>query len=101
MELVGIESFKNRKENKSKVYSHENTEAKFPADFEKQFKANKTAWKYFQALAPSYQKVSKHWVMTAKQETTKLKRLQQLIQDSEAQTNQWKDNKYKNSRKDS
>jgi hypothetical protein len=33
--------------------------------------------------------------MRAKQEATKLKRLNELIADSEAGTNQWKDNKYK------
>ena len=33
--------------------------------------------------------------MSAKQEVTRLKRLNELIADSEAGTNQWKDNKYK------
>ena len=32
--------------------------------------------------------------MSAKQETTKIKRLNELIADSAAGTNQWKDNKY-------
>jgi len=32
--------------------------------------------------------------MSAKQETTKLKRLNELIADSQAGTNKWKDNKY-------
>jgi hypothetical protein len=32
--------------------------------------------------------------MSAKQESTQLKRLNKLITDSEAGTNQWKDNKY-------
>ncbi len=34
--------------------------------------------------------------MSAKQETTKLKRLHQLIKDSELGTNKWKHNKYNN-----
>ena len=33
--------------------------------------------------------------MRAEQEVTRLKRLNALIADSEAGTNQWKDNKYK------
>ena len=58
------------------------------------FKANKVAWKYFQALAPSYRKLSQYWVMDAKLEATREKRLEVIIKDSEAGTNRWKNNKY-------
>jgi len=95
MKPAGLESFKKRSSKKSKVYTHENDVIKFSTQFEKQFKANTIAWKYFQALAPSYKKLSNNWVMGARQEATRLKRLQQLIADSEAGTNQWKENKYK------
>ncbi len=95
MQPAGLASFEKRTESKSKVYSHEKEEAELSQSFKKQFKTNKKAWDYFQSLAPSYRKVSAHWVMSAKQEATKLKRLDQLISDSEAGTNQWKDNKYK------
>ena len=94
MQPAGLLSFQNRKENKSKIYSYENEEVKFSSDIEKQFKENKKAWEYFQLLAPSYKKPSTNWVMSAKQETTKLKRLNELIADSQAGTNKWKDNKY-------
>src|SRR6188768_1023431 len=82
MQPAGLASFEKRKEEKSRIYSYEKEEAIFSKDFIKQFKANKKAWKYFQSLAPSYKKVSTHWVMTAKQETTRIKRLNQLIKDS-------------------
>jgi len=95
MQPAGLESFKKRNEKKSKIYTYENEEVKFSPDFEKRFKANKTAWNYFQSLAPSYKKNSSNWVMRAEQEVTRLKRLNALIADSEAGTNQWKDNKYK------
>ena len=94
MQPAGLLSFQNRKENKSKIYSYENEEVKFSSDFEKQFKENKKAREYFQLLAPSYKKPSTNWVMSAKQEATKIKRLAELISDSEAETNKWKDNKY-------
>jgi uncharacterized protein YdeI (YjbR/CyaY-like superfamily) len=94
MKPAGVASFKNRKENKSKIYPHENDEVEFSSDFEKKFKANNIAWNYFQTLAPSYRKSSKNWVMSAKQESTKVKRLTTLIADSQAGTNQWKENKY-------
>ena len=95
MQPAGIASYQKRIENKSKIYSFEKEEARLSPEFEKIFKANKIAWQYFQSLAPSYRKTSKHWVTSAKQEATRLKRLHILIKDSEAGTNQWKDNKYK------
>ena len=95
MQPAGLESFKKRNEKKSEIYTYENEEVKLSPEFEKRFKANKIAWNYFQSLAPSYKKTSSSWVMRAKQEVTKLKRLNALIADSEAGTNQWKDNKYK------
>ena len=95
MQSAGIASFEKRSEKSSRIYSYEKELAEFTPNFKKQFKAKKKAWDYFQALAPSYRKVSTHWVMNAKQEATRLKRLNQLISESEAGTNQWKDNKYK------
>ena len=77
-----------------KGYTSKNEEAKLPPDLEKIFKENKAAWDYFQTLAPTYRKPSLNWVMTAKQEATKIKRLNELIADCEAGTNKWKHNKY-------
>jgi len=95
MQPAGLASFEKRTESNSKIYSYEKDNVELTPDFKKQFKAKKKAWEYFQSLAPSYRKVSTHWVMSAKQEMTRIKRLNQLISDSEAGTNQWKDNKYK------
>ena len=95
MHPAGLQSFRKKQAHKSKIYSHEIKGATFTLEFEKTFKANTKAWNYFQALAPSYKKVSIHWVMRAKQEATRLKRLKELIADSAIGTNQWKDNKYR------
>lgn len=94
MQAPGIAAFEKLKEEKSKIYSHEKEEAKLPPHMEKEFKSNKKAWKYFLSLAPSYQKISIHWIVGAKQEATKIKRLHIIINDSENHTNQWKNNKY-------
>ena len=94
MQAAGLSSFEKRIESKSKIYSYEKDEVEFTPDFKKQFKANKKAWEYFQSFASSYRKVSTHWVMSAKQESTKIKRLNELIADSARGTNKWKDNKY-------
>ena len=95
MQPAGLASFERRTEAKSKIYSYEKEEAVFPDDFKARFMANKKAWKYFQSLAPSYQKVSTHWVISAKQDATRIKRLEELISESGLGTNRWKDSKYK------
>jgi len=94
MKPEGLAIFENRKESISKIYSYENEEVKFSTELEKHFKLYKNAWDYFQSLAPSYRKHSTYWVMSAKNESTKLKRLNELIADSQVGTNKWKDNKY-------
>lgn len=95
MHPAGVAAFNQRKESKSGIYAHEQSEVSFSAELESMFKTNKKAWKFFQSLAPSYKKTSANWVMGAKQAVTRLKRLHALMADSEAGINQWKDNKYK------
>ena len=95
MQPAGLAAFEKRTAARSGVYSFEKEEAELSAEFIKHFKNNKKAWTYFQVLAPSYKRVSIHWVTSAKQPATQLKRLTQLIADSATGTNQWKNNKYK------
>lgn len=95
MKPEGLAAFQKRKEEKSAIYTHETDELRLSAEFLKVFRANARAWKYFQSLPPSYKKLSKNWVMSAKQNPTREKRLQELINDCECNTNRWKDNKYK------
>lgn len=81
MKPEGLHAFSLRKENKSKIYSYENPAIGFDKLYEKKFKASKEAWKYFQSMAPTYKKTTTRWVMSAKQEETRLKRLDELIRD--------------------
>ncbi len=81
MKPEGLKAFGLRKENKSKVYSYENPIVELDKSIEKKFKANKQAWEYFKSTAPSYQKITTRWIMSAKQETTRLKRAEELIRD--------------------
>lgn len=80
----GLHAFGLRKENRSKIYSYENSAVIFDKSNEEKFKANKQAWKHFQSMPPSYQKTTTRWVMSAKQETTRLKRLDELMRDCAA-----------------
>jgi len=84
MRPEGLAAFEKRKEHKSKIYSYEKAPEVLTPAYLKQFKANKTAWTNFTAQAPSYQRTAIHWVMTARQEATRDKRIATLIADSEA-----------------
>lgn len=84
MHPAGIEAFNKRKEEKSRIYSFEQENIQLDKKYEKQLKQNKKAWQFFQSQPPSYQKPAMWWVMSAKQETTRQKRLDELIKDSEA-----------------
>lgn len=81
----GQKAFDLRTENKSRIYSHEKEPAILDPNYESQFKINTLAWDFFNAQAPSYKKVMIHWIMTAKQEKTRVSRLEKTIQVSEEQ----------------
>src|SRR5690606_13750080 len=83
MQPAGIASFKLRKEHRSSIYSYEQETVILSDEFETKLKSNKKAWKFFQSLPPSYRKTAIHWIMSAKQETTREKRLNELITESE------------------
>jgi uncharacterized protein YdeI (YjbR/CyaY-like superfamily) len=80
---AGLEAFKKKDEKKTNRYSFEQRNVKFPKEFEKKIKANKKAWDYFQKLPPSARRLSMWWIIDAKKEETKLRRLDTLIQCSE------------------
>jgi uncharacterized protein YdeI (YjbR/CyaY-like superfamily) len=84
MKPAGIAAFKKRKEEKSAIYAYENESKQFSDDFEKPFKANEKAWEFFEKQANWYRKQMVNWVMTAKQELTREKRLAKLIAESES-----------------
>lgn len=75
----GIAAFAKRKDEKSAVYAYENELKQFSAEFEKRFKANETAWVFFEKQANWYKKQMINWVMTAKQEATRASRFEKLL----------------------
>lgn len=79
MRAAGLRAFETRDEERANSDSYERAAATLPADFEKRFRANKAAWKYFRAQPPGYRRVATHWVISAKKQETRLARLQKLI----------------------
>jgi uncharacterized protein YdeI (YjbR/CyaY-like superfamily) len=83
MEPAGLRAFEQRTAAKSGIYAYENAPRTLSKEDEKKFRANRKAWTYFNAQAPSYQRVAIYWVMGAKREETRARRLALLIADSE------------------
>lgn len=79
MTPAGLKAFEARKANRSGIYSYEQRTAELPPEYEKGLKANRAAWTFFQAQPASYRKAAMWWIVSAKQEATRLKRLAQLI----------------------
>ena len=83
MQPTGIAAFEKREESKSRIYAYEKAPVKLDAEFERKLKANQEAWSFFASQAPWYRKTVIHWIMSARQETTKISRLEKLIKASE------------------
>jgi uncharacterized protein YdeI (YjbR/CyaY-like superfamily) len=85
MRSAGIRAFEARREDRSGIYSYEQRDrAKLDPAFEKRFRAKKRAWASFEAMPKSYRQAAIRWVMTAKKEQTRERRLATLIESSAA-----------------
>ena len=82
MQPAGRQAFQARKENRSGIYSYEQREAQLPEEYDEKLRQNQAAWDFFQAQPAWYRKAAGWWVISAKKEETRLKRLDQLIEDS-------------------
>jgi uncharacterized protein YdeI (YjbR/CyaY-like superfamily) len=67
------------------TYSYEQRDAAaFDPERERRLRANTAAWEHFSAQPPWYRRTATHWVMSAKREDTRDRRLARLIEDSAA-----------------
>lgn len=79
MQPLGDEAFAARLEYKSGIYAYEQRQTALPEVYAKELQKNKAAGKFFASQPPSYRKMMMWWIVCAKQEETRLKRLQKLI----------------------
>ena len=84
IQASGQLAFERMEVKNSKQASFEQGKVVLPKKFESKIKANKKAWAFFLQLAASYKKASIWWVISAKKEETQWKRLEVLINSSEA-----------------
>jgi uncharacterized protein YdeI (YjbR/CyaY-like superfamily) len=85
MRRAGLKAYEQRKEAKSGIYSYENRKsAVLDKAAEKMFRSIPNAWDFFQSQPQSYRQMLIWWVVSAKREETRSKRLEKLIAHSEA-----------------
>jgi len=76
---AGRAAFERRDEARSRIYAYENRSRGFDEATEAEFRKHRKAWAFFESQAPSYRKTAAFWVMSAKQEATRARRLSALI----------------------
>jgi len=82
MHSSGLKVFENRDLKRSGLYAYEQRQHQLDPAFEKEFRKNKQAWNFFQSQPPWYRRTVSWWVMSAKREETRTRRLASLIKDS-------------------
>ncbi len=79
MREAGLEVYNQRDRRREKRASYEQDKVQLPTDYEARIRKSKAAWDYWQSAPPSYRKQVSWWIVSAKQEKTRLRRLGILI----------------------
>ena len=82
MTPAGLEAFQNRNPRRSQRYSFEQATVAFSPQHLRAFKSRASAWAYFEQQPPSYRKMATMWVLSAKKDDTRKRRMEILIKDS-------------------
>ncbi len=82
MQPAGLAAFAVRRENRSGIYSYEQRQARLPEPYAGMLRENRAAWDFFRALPPGVRKQMCWWVISARKEETRLKRLKKLVEES-------------------
>ena len=82
MRPEGLAAFEARRPDRSGVYSYEQRSPELGEPYAGMLERNPAAATFFRAQPPSYRKLAVWWVMSAKREETRLKRLRTLVEVS-------------------
>jgi uncharacterized protein YdeI (YjbR/CyaY-like superfamily) len=82
MHPAGLHAFEARRENRSGIYSYEQRRDDLEEPYRSALRKHKLAWAFFRSQPPSYRKTAGWWVVSAKREETREKRLAALVEHS-------------------
>jgi len=84
MHPAGLRAFEERDKRLDGSYSYERPAQELPPEAEARLRADADAWAYWQSRTPSYRRAATHWVLSAKREETRQRRLATLVEDCAA-----------------
>lgn len=84
MRPPGLAAFERRDEKKAGLYSFEQGQVRLAPAYQKRLKANPKAAAFFDTQPPGYRRLAIWWVMSARKDETRERRLNTLIEDSAA-----------------
>jgi uncharacterized protein YdeI (YjbR/CyaY-like superfamily) len=84
MHPAGLAAYEARRHDRVGIYSFESETMELPPDYLAILEADPRAASFWAAATPSYRHVASHWVVSAKQEATRDRRIAQLVADSSA-----------------
>ena len=77
---AGLAAYRDRNRAKERQASYEQADVSLPPPYEAEIRADPAAWRYFQAARPFYRKQVAWWVVSAKREETRRRRLAVLVE---------------------
>jgi uncharacterized protein YdeI (YjbR/CyaY-like superfamily) len=80
MKPSGLAAFKRRDEDRTRRFSHERENAVLDAAALRALKADKKAFAFFQTLSPSMKRLYAFWIVSAKRDATRAKRLAVVLE---------------------
>ena len=81
MHPAGLAAFEKRRDDRSGIYSYENGEPTLPAEYDAMLRAESKASTFWDGATPSYRRTATSWVLTAKQQATRDRRMAELVDD--------------------
>ena len=81
---AGMRAYAARRADRIGVYSHDSGGSVFPPDLEARFRANERAWDFWNRQPPGYRRQMTWWVVSAKRDETRERRLFSLISEHAA-----------------
>ena len=84
MKAPGLKAFRERDAARTSKYSYEREHLTLDAQSLRELRADKKAFAFFDALPPGYKRIVIFWVMSAKRDDTRARRLAHLIERSHA-----------------
>jgi uncharacterized protein YdeI (YjbR/CyaY-like superfamily) len=79
MHPAGLAAFQARQKDRCEIYSYEQRPPELPEKFARSLARNQRAAKFFGAQPSGYRRRVVWWIISAKQESTRMKRLEKLI----------------------